>query len=307
MGDCTDLNGVLVIDKPQGPTSHDVVAVARRILGTQRVGHTGTLDPLATGVLPLVLGQATRLSQFLTGAAKAYDATVRLGTSTDTYDALGEPAGPVASQTAIDTISDADIATVLAGFRGDYEQTPPPFSAKKVAGVRAYALARERVAVSPKPVVVRVSHLEALERNGARLVLRIEASPGFYVRALAHDIGIRMGCGAHLEALRRTRSGVFGLDRSVRLDLLCADRDAALSRLVSMEELLPELPVFDLSDAGTRKARHGNPLGPADGRIRGAPIPPERGLSRLFSAEGHLVALARTTGGGVLQPVVVLS
>jgi tRNA pseudouridine55 synthase len=275
--------------------------------GTRRIGHTGTLDPLATGVLALVVGQATRLSQFLTGAIKAYDATVRLGVATDTYDAQGEPCGTATPSAVTDAISDETVAAALSAFHGEFEQMPPPFSAKKVGGVRAYTFARRRVTVAAKPVPVRVHRLELVERNHARLLLRVEASSGFYVRSLAHDIGTRLGCGAHLEALRRTRSGMFTLERSVRLDVLCEDREAALSRLIAMEELLPDLPAFDLSEAGTRKARHGNALGPSDGRMHDSAIPQEHGLSRLLSSEGRLVGLARTSPAGTLQPVVVLS
>jgi tRNA pseudouridine55 synthase len=301
------LSGVLVVDKPQGPTSHDIVAEARRALGTRRVGHTGTLDPLATGVLPLVLGQATRLSQFLTGAPKGYEATVRLGRATDTYDADGEPTGTAASESVLAAITDEALTAAIAAFRGEFEQAPPPFSAKKVAGVRAYALARRRVEVTPAPVRVTVHALEIVERRGSQVLLRVDASAGFYVRSLAHDIGTRLGCGAHLEALRRVRSGSFTLDRAVTLGVLREGQQAVSSRIVPMEELLPEFPVFDLSESGTRKATHGNALGPSDGRPRGGVIPPETGLSRLFAADGHLLALARTTAAGTLQPVVVLS
>jgi tRNA pseudouridine55 synthase len=302
----TALSGVLVVDKPQGPTSHDLVAEARRALGTRRVGHTGTLDPLATGVLPLVLGHATRLSRFLTGASKGYEATVRLGFATDTYDAAGEPVGPAAGESAVQAIADDAIAAAVYAFRGEYEQAPPPFSAKKVAGVRAYALARRRIDVAPAPVPVTVHALEIVERQGDRLRLRVEASAGFYVRSLAHDIGAALGCGAHLEALRRVRSGAFTLDGAVSLEMLRGGQDRVRERVIRMEALLPELPAFDLSDAGTRKACHGNPLGPSDGRVRGSAIPPEAGLSRLFAADGRLLALARTTAAGTLQPVVVL-
>jgi tRNA pseudouridine55 synthase len=303
----TPFSGVLVVDKPQGPTSHDIVAEARRALGTRRVGHTGTLDPLATGVLPLVIGHATRLSQFLTGASKGYDAVVRLGVATDTYDAEGEPVGPAAADEAVCAISDAAIAAVTAQFAGRFDQTPPPYSAKKIGGVRAYALARRRVEVHAAPVAVTVHELTVTGRHGARVALRVEASAGFYVRSLAHDIGRRLGCGAHLESLRRFRSGPFTLDQAVTIDTLRSGGEAAVGRLVAMESLLPELPAFELSEAGTRRACHGNALGPSDGRPRAGAIAPEGALSRLFSADGRLVALARTTPGGSLQPVVVLS
>ena len=301
------LNGVLVVDKPPGPTSHDIVADARRALGTRRVGHTGTLDPLATGVLPLVIGQATRLAQFLSGASKGYDAIVRLGVATDTYDAGGEPLGPAAANETIAAISDAAIAEAVARFSGRFDQTPPPYSAKKIGGVPAYALARRRVEVQAKPVPVAVHALQVTGRQGPRVALRVEATAGFYVRSLAHDIGRILGCGAHLESLRRYRSGPFTLEQAVTIDALRAGGTTALARFVPLEGLLPELPAFELSEAGTRRASHGNALGPSDGRPRAGAIAPEGALSRLFSADGRLVALARTTPGGALQPVVVLS
>ncbi len=299
------LNGVLVVDKPQGPTSHDIVAEARRALRTRRVGHTGTLDPLATGVLPLVIGQATRLSQFLTGAPKGYEATVRLGISTDTYDATGESIG-VPDEGGAARIPDAEIARALDAFRGRFEQVPPPYSAKKVGGVRAYALARQRLEVATRPVAVTVERLDLASREETRLTLQVDASAGFYVRSLAHDLGVRLGCGAHLEGLRRYRSGAFTLGDAVTLDALREEPEHAAGRLVPMERLLPEAPVFDLSEAGLRKARHGNALGPSDGRLRAGLVPDAGALARLFSPDGHLVALARRSPGGSLQPVVVL-
>jgi tRNA pseudouridine55 synthase len=298
-------NGVIVIDKPQGPTSHDIVAEARRALQTRRIGHTGTLDPLATGVLPLVIGQATRLSQFLTGAPKGYEATVRLGVATDTYDAEGEPQRTTAFE-QVTRVSDAEIAGALDAFRGSFDQTPPPYSAKKIAGVRAYALARRQIAVKAAPVRVTVTALDLVDRRGDLVRLRVEASAGFYVRSLAHDLGERLGCGAHLDELRRYRSGSFTLDDAMTIEELRAGPDAAAAYAVPMERLLEDLPVVDLSDSGTIRARHGNALGPADARPRQGAIPPEGGLCRLFSGEGRLIAVARRNAGGALQPVVVL-
>ncbi|HSL22945.1 MAG TPA: tRNA pseudouridine(55) synthase TruB [Vicinamibacterales bacterium] len=300
------MDGVLVIDKPRGPTSHDMVAAARRALGTRRIGHTGTLDPLATGVLPLVVGQATRLSQFLTGAPKGYDATVRLGVETDTFDAAGQPVR-TAPEGQVLAVSDADILAALEPFRGAFEQAPPPYSAKKVRGVRAYELARRQEPVDTSPVPVAVQGLEMIEREGSRVRLRVEASAGFYVRSLARDLGQRLGCGAHLETLQRYRSGAFTMADAVTLaELESGGRAGALSRLIGMERLLPDLPAFDLSERGAHRASHGNTLGPMDGRPREGRIPPAGGLARVFSADGRLVAVARTAAGGVLQPLVVL-
>jgi tRNA pseudouridine55 synthase len=299
------LNGVIVVDKPQGPTSHDIVTEARRAWQTRRIGHTGTLDPLATGVLPLVVGQATRLSQFLTGALKGYEATIRLGVATDTYDADGT-ATRTTPFNEVSRLTDVEVASALDAFRGTFSQTPPPYSAKKIAGVRAYALARRQVEVRTAPVEVTVSALDLLERRAEIVRLRVEASAGFYVRSLAHDLGERLGCGAHLDELRRYRSGPFTLDDAMTIEELRAGAEAAVPYLVPMEHLLEELPVIDLSDSGTIRARHGNALGPSDGRPREGTIPLEGGLCRLFSGEGRLVALARRSRAGALQPVVVL-
>jgi tRNA pseudouridine55 synthase len=301
----TAIHGVIVVDKPQGPTSHDIVAEARRALQTKRIGHTGTLDPLATGVLPLVVGQATRLSQFLTGAPKGYEATIRLGVATTTYDADGD----VVRTTAFEDVArlpDADLEAALDAFRGSFDQMPPPYSAKKIAGVRAYSLARRQLEVPTTPVRVTVTLLELLERRGDLVRVRVEAGAGFYVRSLAHHLGERLGCGAHLDALRRYRSGPFTLEDAITMEELRDGVDAAEAYLVPMEHLLEELPIIELSDSGTIRARHGNALGPGDARPRTGTIPAEGGLCRLISGEGRLVALARRTAAGSLQPVVVL-
>ncbi|MCA1561053.1 MAG: tRNA pseudouridine(55) synthase TruB [Acidobacteria bacterium] len=226
------MNGVLVIDKPAGPTSHDVVARVRRATAIRRVGHTGTLDPLATGVLPLVLGRATRLARLLSEADKAYDAVVRLGTATDSYDAQGQAIATSRDAVPIDpaSIARGTIEAALDTFRGTYLQAPPPFSAKKIGGVRAYALARRREPVQPAAVTVSVHRLDLLGVEGTRVELRVVCSAGFYVRSLAHGLGAVLGCGAHLEALRRTRSGEFGLDAAVPLDAIEQAGLAALDR-----------------------------------------------------------------------------
>jgi tRNA pseudouridine55 synthase len=194
------MDGVLIIDKPAGPTSHDVVARARRLLREKRIGHTGTLDPLATGVLPLVIGKATRLASLLSAAEKAYEAAIRLGATSDTYDA----AGRLTSGTAGEAIELHQVEEAVAAFRGTFEQMPPPFSAKKVGGVPAYKLARRQKPTALSPVSVRVHALELLGFEEGVIRVRVHTSPGFYVRSLAHDLGARLGCGAYLEALRRT-------------------------------------------------------------------------------------------------------
>ena len=316
------MDGVLVIDKPAGPTSHDVVARVRRAMGMmKKVGHTGTLDPMATGVLPLVLGRGTRLARFLSGADKTYEAEIRLGQATDTYDAAGaplrspdtraavpgasRPSGSEAKPAAVPPIDPGEIRRVLSGLTGTYLQAPPPFSAKKIAGVRAYEMARDGRPVQPRAVSVSVRELNVLTIEGTVVVVRLTCSAGFYVRALAHDLGSRLGVGGHLQALRRTRSGEFTLEHAVRLDLVESDRAAALDRLVPLERTLETLPAVVLTADGERRALHGAEIGGAD-LLQELPQPlPER--VRLFGGEGRLLGVAERGGQpGVLHPVVVL-
>lgn len=305
------MNGVLVIDKPTGPTSHDVVALVRRALGETRVGHTGTLDPMATGVLPLVVGRATRLASLLSGADKTYEAGVRFGCATDTYDATGRVAGdpdaPVASTLEIgppEGLTAAAIEAALPRFRGTYEQTPPQYSAKKIGGVASYKLARRRVDVAPAPVQVTVHELVLLGYEDGLATVRVTATAGFYVRSLAHDLGAVLGCGGHLAALRRTRAGSFTLDAAVPLELVQREGAAAERRLIPLDQLLPDIPAARLTEGGARRAGHGAAVGPAD--IAAAAADTGGGRVRLLDAGGHLLGLAEPRPGGVLQPVVVL-
>lgn len=305
------MHGVLIIDKPGGMTSHDVVARVRRALGEKRIGHTGTLDPMATGVLPLVLGRATRLASMLSGAAKTYEAGVRFGCATDTYDATGRVHGlpDVPTAAALDTpppenLTTAGVQTVLDRFRGSYPQAPPPFSAKKIGGVAAYKLARRQQAVSPAPVEVTVTELALLDYRDGLARLRVTASAGFYVRSLAHDLGLALGCGAHLASLRRTRAGPFADTQAVPLATVEAEGAAAEGRLIPMDRLLEDVPAARLSERGARRAGHGKALGPED--VDG-PLPATgAGRVRLLDGQGRLLGLAEPRPGGLLQPVVVL-
>ena len=314
-------DGVIVIDKPAGPTSHDVVAVMRRVLfraprragqGKPKVGHTGTLDPLAAGVLPLVIGKATRLAQFLSSAEKEYDAHVELGVATTTLDRGGEPVTRDRLRTVAD-LTPQMIEDAVAEFRGTYLQQPPAFSAKKIDGDRAYDLARRNAPVQLQPVEVTATALEIIEWRGATLRLRLVCSAGYYVRALADALGERLGTGGHLAGLVRTRSGDFTLADAVGLDVLDRKPEEAAARVIPLASLLPSLPAIILTQEGASLAARGGFIGPS--HVVGASGLPHRGRVRLMHPDGHLVAIAeprRRAGDpsgsphGLLHPGVVL-
>lgn len=295
------MDGVLLIDKPPGPTSHDVVARLRRTSGERSIGHTGTLDPRATGLLPLVLGRATRLASLLTGADKTYDAAIRLGVATDTDDADGRPLGDPSTVLPGDAALDA----ALDGFRGTFAQRPPSHSAKKIAGRKAYDLARRSARVELQPVPVTVRALECTGRDGDLVHLRVTATSGFYVRALARDLGQRLGCGAHLAGLRRMRSGSFDVEAALPLDQAERLGPGVADRLLTPADALPDLAAVRLTDSGLRRATHGNPVGPE--HLSGRYVPPATDPRpvKVLAPDGRLVALARSRGGA-LHPVVVL-
>src|SRR5579871_3486463 len=234
------LDGALVIDKPRGRTSHYVVEAVRRIVGFRQIGHLGTLDPLATGVLVLLLGRATRLAQFYAGRRKRYDSTFRFGFATDTYDADGEPLGPDEEP----QLDRADIERLASARVGRFAQMPPPFSAKKIHGRRAHELARKKKPVELKPVEVEVYDFRLKEVEGSLAKFSIECAAGTYIRSLAHEMGAAVGCGAHLAEIVRTAVGEFTLDQAVKIeDLEPAAKAGDLARyLIPLERLLPELP-----------------------------------------------------------------
>ena len=298
------MDGVLVVDKPHGLTSHDVVAVARRCLNESRIDHTGTLDPLATGVLPLACGRATRLVRFLSASEKHYDATIRFGLTTDSYDVTGTE---VSRSDTVPTREAVECA--LESLRGSHLQMPPAFSAKKVAGQRAYAMARRAEPVALQPVPVRLMATDLLEFTGASARVALSCSAGFYVRSFAHAIGEQVGTGACLEALRRTRSGTFDLSHAVTLDDLQRDRMGAASRAVPLERLLLDLPSARLTDEGRSRVSHGQD-------VDSAHVWPEDSARleahagewvRLLDSGGRLIALGTPSRSPhALHPTVVL-
>lgn len=285
------MDGVLVVDKPERLTSHDVVAAARRALGERRIGHTGTLDPLATGVLPLACGRATRLVRFLTASDKDYDATIRFGVVTDTCDVTGTELARTEARP-----ERAAVERAVAALTGSYLQRPPAYSAKKVAGRRAYELARGDEAVELTPVPVTVSRAELVGFDGTTARVRLTCSAGFYVRTFALTVGELVGTGACLEALRRTRSGEFSLADAVPLDdVVSAPEDAAV-RMVPLDRLLGGFPAVQLTAEQRRQVSHGREV------ASGVSAP----WVRLLDPDGHLVAVATTARPGALHPAVVL-
>ena len=280
------MDGVLVIDKPNGPTSFDVVRQVRSLLKLKKVGHTGTLDPMATGVLPLCLGEATKVAGFITEGDKAYDATVRLGAETDTQDAQGQ----VTARAPVPPLTPALLEAALARFRGPFEQVPPMYSAVKVAGKRLYELARAGEEVERAARQVTVYELVLRDFAADRLQLSVRCSKGFFVRTLAFDLGRALGCGAHLEALRRTHSGPFTLAQALPLaDLPALAKEGVLaSRLVSMSDALVELPAVRVSAAEAERVSHGVPVEVPVG---------QPGRVRVMGPDGALLAVAEVVAG----------
>lgn len=281
----------MLVDKPSGPTSHDVVARVRRIFGVRSVGHTGTLDPFATGLLVLLLGRATRLARFVEAAPKTYRAVARLGVRTETDDRtgarLGEPADPGA-------LTEAEVGAALAGLAGTHRQRPPAYSAKHVAGERSYRLARRGRAVELAEVPVTVHRIELLEWRPPDLTFRAVVGPGTYLRALGRDLGEALGVGGHLTELRREAIGRLSVDEAVPLDRLAAD-----TPLVPLRRVLADLPAVALDAAERAAVRHGRPVAArwAELELTGGPV--------ALLGDGDVVAVALAEPGH-LRPVVVL-
>jgi tRNA pseudouridine55 synthase len=274
------VSGVLVVDKPIGLTSHDVVQVIRRGTGIRRAGHTGTLDPRASGVLVILIGPAVRLSEYVSASDKRYQATIRLGSSTDTYDSEGT----ITSSASVDDITEDYFNEVLQRFVGEIEQVPPPYSAVKVQGRKAYDMAREGEEFELIPRIINVYSLEILEWALPEVVIDVYCSSGTYVRSLANDLGKELGTGAHLVGLRRTKSGRFTLRDAVPLRRLQEAFDAGnwYRFLIPAAEAMADWPMVELDADQVELVRHGHRV-PAD--------PDMKGLARGVSQQGDLVAL----------------
>jgi tRNA pseudouridine55 synthase len=291
------MNGVLIIDKPAGLTSHDVVNRARRILHERSIGHLGTLDPMATGVLPLVTGNLTRLAQFYLASEKTYEGTVRFGFATDTYDAEGEA---TTTPQAV-TLQPEQIEAMAARFRGVIEQMPPPFSAKKIKGVPAYKLARQQKEVVLKAVQVEIKELEILAVEVDRVRFRARVASGTYMRSVAHEMGRELACGAHLESLRRTAVAEFSLEDAHTLEQVfdaAKSPDSVEELFVHPRKLLPQLPSVTADEATVARIRSGRTVNlPELSRARQV---------KVFSGQRDLIAIATRVAGTLFHPKLVL-
>ncbi len=293
------MDGVIVVDKPEQWTSHDVVNKVRRVAGLKKAGHLGTLDPIATGVLPLVVGRATRLAQFYTRSDKIYEGTIRFGWATDSYDRTGEPLGP---KVAV-TLDRDELERALVRFRGQFEQSPPPVSAKKVDGRRAYELARKSVAVELEPVPVHVYELLVLDVNGADARIRAHCSAGTYMRSIAHDLGQVLGYGAHLHDLRRLASGEFEIEQArtiAQLESLAAE-ERLVDALVPAARLLPNFPSVYVDDLTAAQIRNGRNFPASPFRSQ-----PASRYVKAVTRQGELVAIGEAVLPNLYHPAVVL-
>ena len=294
------MNGLLVIDKPGGMTSHDVVNRLRKISGEKSIGHLGTLDPMATGVLPLLLGKYTRLAQYFSSAEKSYSGAIRFGFATDTYDAKGKAAGLDLCAASGFALGLEEVRAAAARFLGETEQMPPPYSAKKIAGTPAYKLAREGKAVDLKVAKVRIDCFDIVALEGVEAVFTMTISAGGFVRSVAHEMGEALGCGAHLSRLRRTRAGAFSLDDAHTLEELegvAGNVEALEEMCVHPRSLLPEMP----SVTGDAHA-----LGwLRNGAQANLPEFSQATLVKVFAGQRELVGIAKRVAGTLFQPVVV--
>lgn len=311
------IDGILVVDKPRDRTSHDVVESVRKLAGFRGIGHLGTLDPLATGVLVLALGRATRLAQFYSGRRKRYTCAIRFGFATDTYDADGEAAGPDTAP----ALNADQLKQLASQFVGKIQQVPPSFSAKKIHGRPAHELARKHKPVNLEPVEVEVFEFQLTGVEGSVARFSVECGAGTYVRSLAHDLGKLQGSGAHLAEIVRTAVGEFTLDHAVSLaDLEKDAREGRLAdRVIKLENMLAEMPRATVLPIIEKRVRHGAkfnlPLAQIQpGQItaaQGAPAQLDSGdwkpaRLRVFNQQGHLIAIAEPVVPRTYQPLVVL-
>lgn len=309
-------DGALVINKPKGKTSHDVVDAVRHLAGFRQIGHLGTLDPLATGVLVLLLGRATRLVQFYTGRRKRYKAGFRFGFATDAYDSDGEAQGP-----DVAPVLEAALLEKLAAERiGRFEQMPPPFSAKKVKGRPAYEMARKKQPVELKAVEVELFEFKLTEIEGSIARFVIECSSGTYIRALAHEMGQKLGCGAHLAEIERTAVGEFSLEQAIPLEEL-AEANAAGKFgdcLIRLEHLLPNFPRVNILPVIEKRVRHGSKFNISIAQIQPGRVETPPGATmqldggepkaprlRVFNQQEKLIAIAEAVVPRTYQPIVV--
>jgi tRNA pseudouridine55 synthase len=311
------IDGILVVDKPRGKTSHDVVEAVRRLIGFRQIGHLGTLDPLATGVLVLALGRATRLARFYSGRRKRYTCAVRFGFATDTYDADGD----ALSEDSAPVLDSDQLQSLAAQFLGKIQQMPPSFSAKKIHGRRAHELARKHKPVNLEPVDVEVYEFRLTGIEGSVARFAVECGAGTYIRSLAHDMGKLQGSGAHLAEIVRTAVGEFTLDHAAPLTELTDDaRTGKLeARVIRLESLLPELPRATVLPIIEKRVRHGAKFNLPIAQIQpghvtaaqGAPAELDSGewhpsRLRVFNQQGQLIAIAEPVVPRTYQPVVVL-
>jgi tRNA pseudouridine55 synthase len=290
------MNGLLVLDKPSGLTSHDVVAIVRRATGERSIGHLGTLDPMATGVLPLLLGKYTRLAQFFGQAEKHYEGHIRFGYATDTFDAEGTPSAPLQPLTQ----SLSELQQLAKAFQGDLDQVPPVYSAKKINGVPAHKLARAGVEVPVKPARITIHSFELTALEGDTAAFTMQVSAGGYVRSVAHELGQLAGCGAHLSSLRRTRAGVFTLDHAITVEQLkqAATPAEIEAMLPHPRTLLPEMPSVTVDDQMAGRLRNGMQVNLPDFS--------QASLIKVFTTPTDMLAIARRVAGTLMQPIVVM-
>jgi len=288
------MNGLLVLDKSAGMTSHDVVAIVRRATGEKSIGHLGTLDPMATGVLPLLLGRYTRLAQFFGQSDKSYEGRIRFGFATDTFDAEGEPT----TETQPLRLSLEELKALSTRFYGEMEQVPSAFSAKKINGVPAYKLARAGAEVPVKAARINIYDFRLSCLEGDEVSFTMKVSAGGYVRSVAHELGQLAGCGAHLAALRRTQAGPFTLKHAITVEDLKSAPGAIETRMHHPRTLLPEMPSVTVDEQTAGKIRNGMQVN--------LPEFSQSPLIKVFTAPTELLAITRRVAGTLMQPIVVM-